>query len=425
MTTIRVILAIAAHKHWQVFQMDVNNVFLHGELYEEVYMKMPEGIPNPSNKVCKLAKSLYGLKQAFRQWFAKLAQFLKHQGYLQTKNDYSLFLKSTGPHFTIVAVYVDDILVTGSNPNETAVLKNHLHSTFGIKDLGQLHYFLGFEVTYLPEGISLSQRKFTQDLLLEIGFATAKGVATPLPLHCKLTPNEGELLQDPSYYKTIIGKLNFLTHSQPDLSFAVQILSHFMQTPRLAHLQALEHTLRYLKGTSGQGILLNASGPMRLQAFCDSDQASCPFSRRSVIGYMVLLGSSSINWKSKKQPTVSKSSAEAEYKAMSHAAAEVTWLVRLLFELGLSQLQPVTFHCDNQSALQIAKNPVFHERTKHIELDCHFTRDKVLEGLLQLAYIPTSLQLADVLTKILPSHQHKELLSKLGLVEGISSPSSA
>ena len=194
-----------------------------------------------------------------------------------------------------MAVYVDDILVTGSNPDDITILKHHLHSTFGIKDLCQLHYFLGFEVTHLPEGISLSQRKFTQDLLLETGFATAKGVATLLPLHCKLTPNEGELLQDPSYYKTIIGKLNFLTHSRPDLSFAVQTLSQFMQTPRLPHLQALEHTLRYLKGTSRQGILLNASGPMRLQAFCDSDWASCPFSRRSVTGYMILLGSSPVS----------------------------------------------------------------------------------------------------------------------------------
>lgn len=309
-------------------------------------------------------------------------------------------------------------MVTGSNIDEVTVLKKHLHASFGIKDLGHLHYFLGFEVTYLAEGISLSQRKFTQDLLLDTGFLTSKSVATPLPLHCKLSPEEGELLQDPSYYRTIIGKLNFLTHSRPDLSYTVQTLSQFMQSPRTSHLQALEHTLRYLKGTSGQGILLQADGPLLLKAFSDSDWASCPFSRRSVTGYMILLGTSPISWKSKKQPTVSKSSVEAEYRAMSQAAAEITWLVRLLSELGLPHLHPVTLHCDNQSALQIAKNPVFHERTKHIEVDCHFTRDKVLEGLLELAYIPTHLQLADVLTKILPSPHHRELLSKLGMTTG-------
>jgi len=275
-----------------------------------------------------------------------------------------------------VVVYVDDILITGSNINDIATLKQHLHSTFGIKDLGYLHYFLGFEITHLPDGISLSQRKFAHDLLLHTGFLNSKHAATPLPLHCKLTMEEGDLLQDPSYYRTIIGKLNFLTNTRPDISYAVQTLSQFMQSPRTSHMIALEHTLRYLQGTAGQGILLRADGPLLLKAFSDSDWASCPNSRRSVTGYIVLMGSSPISWKSKKQPTVSKSSAEAEYRAMSQAAVEVTWLVRLLSELGVPQLQPVTLHCDNQSALQIAKNPVFHERTKHIEIDCHFTREK-------------------------------------------------
>ena len=205
---------------------------------------MPEVIPNPYNKVCKLSKSLYGLKQASRQWFAKLVDFLKQQGYLQSKNDYSLFFETSGQHLTVVAVYVDDILVTGTNVDGVIILKQHLHSTFGIKDLGHLHYFLGFEATYLPEGISLSQRKFTQDLMKDTGFASSKHVATPLPLHCNLTIDDGDLLHDPSYYKTIVGKLNFLTHSRPDLSYAVQTLSQFMHSPRTSRLLALEHTLK-------------------------------------------------------------------------------------------------------------------------------------------------------------------------------------
>jgi len=189
-----------------------------------------------------------------------------------------------------------------------------------------------------------------------------------------------------------------------------------MQSPRTSHFLALEHTLRYLTGSSGQGILLQANCSLSLQAFSDSDWASCLFTRRSVTGYLLLLGNSPISWKSKKQSTVSKSSTEAEYRPLSQAAAEVTWLVRLLSELGVPHTQPVTLHCDSQSALQLAKNPVFHERTKHIEVDCHFTRAKVLEGLLQLTYLPSSLQLADILTKILPSPQHRELISKLGMV---------
>jgi len=162
-----------------------------------------------------------------------------------------------------------------------------------------------------------------------------------------------------------------------------------MQQPTSSHMAALDHLLRYISGTAGQGILLRGTDSLQLTAYSDSDWASCPTSRRSVTGFVVLLDKSPISWKSKKQGTIGRSSAEAEYRAMAQAAAEVTWLVNLLQELGVSNLKPVTLHCDNQSALHIARNPVFHERTKHIEIDCHFTRDKVLEGLLQLSYLPT------------------------------------
>jgi len=154
-------MALAAARKWSLYQLDVNNAFLHGDLHEKVYMKMPQGIPNPQNKVYKLQKSLYGLKQASRQWHSKLADYLKQQGYTQSKNDYSLFLKQTPHHLTIVAVYVDDILLTGSSHAEIQTLKHNLHATFEIKDLGLLNYFLGFEVSHLPDGTTLSLRKFT------------------------------------------------------------------------------------------------------------------------------------------------------------------------------------------------------------------------------------------------------------------------
>jgi len=154
---------------------------------------------------------------------------------------------------------------------------------------------------------------------------------------------------------------------------------------------------------------------LQLTAYSDSDWASCPMSRRSVTGYVVLLNNSPISWKSKKQSTVARSFAEAEYRAMAQAAAEVTWLASLLKDLGVSHIKPVTLNCNSQSALHIARNPIFHKRTKHIEVDCHFTRDKVIEGLLQLSYLPTQHQLADVLTKILPYQQHWNLLHKLGM----------
>ena len=378
-------------------------------------MRVPQGLDNPNNYVCKLNKSLYGLKQASRQWYAKLNSELQNMGYKQSKNDYSLFIKKTTDDITIAVVYVDDIIVTGSNESEIIWFKDHLHSVFSIKDLGVLSYFLGMEISRLENGIVMTQKKFTKELLLDCNMDVTKAAKTPLPSNIKLMIDEGELYTDPEHYRKIVGKLNFLSHTRPDLSFSVQTLSQFMHQPRMHHVQALNHVLRYVSHTMGQGIILNATYNLILTTYSDSDWASCPNTRRSVTGYILLLGESPVSWKSKKQSTISKSSSEAEYRAMASASSETTWLVSLLTELGVTNLKPVTLYCDNQSAIHIGNNPVFHERTKHIEIDCHFTREKVLEGLIQLTYTPSTEQLADIMTKALGSLQHDKLKSKLGM----------
>lgn len=378
-------------------------------------MHVPPGIPNPAGKVCMLKKYLYGLKQASRQWFEKLSSVLVGLGYQQSRNDYSLFVNKSSSNLTIVAVYVDDILVRGSDPDEIAILKRHLNSLFGIKDLGLLHYFLGLEVCNLPEGIFLSQNPFSSELIDLVPLPGSHVPVTPLPINLKLHVDSGEPLTDCSLFRTLVGKFHFLTHTRPDISFAVQTLSQFLSAPTSEHWQALLHLLRYVKGTIGYGLYLRPSSDLQIHAFCDSDWAACTSSRRSITGFAVLLGRSPISWRSKKQSTVSRSSSEAEYRAMAQTASEISWLVRLLGDLGISDLQPLSLHCDNQSAIHIAKKPVFHERTKHIEIDCHFTRDKVMEGLITLCFTPSREQIADVLTKILPSSQFKPLLSKLGM----------
>lgn len=222
-------LAIAASQKCIVYQLDVNNAFLHGNLNEEVYMRMPEGVENRKGKVCLLKKSLYGLKQASRQWHNKLLEELKSLGYVQSKNDYSLFTKRTSHFIVIVTVYVDDILITGSNQTEIKMLKAHLHNKFTIKDFGQMHYFLGMEVSHNPEGMVLTQHKFTRDLFKTSGVSDFKKAVIPMSLNHKLSSTDGELLEDPSTYRSIIGKLNFLTNTRPDLSYTVQTLSQFMQ----------------------------------------------------------------------------------------------------------------------------------------------------------------------------------------------------
>ncbi|XP_017221183.1 uncharacterized mitochondrial protein AtMg00810-like [Daucus carota subsp. sativus] len=327
-------------------------------------------------------------------WNAKLVAELLSQGFIQSKNDYSLFVRNKDGKICIAAVYMDDVF---------------------IKDLGTVHYFLGIEIDYTNNGFILSQRKFARELLKAADCDVSKSVVTPLPVHLKLSKSDGDLIDNPEKYRSLVGKLNYLTNTRPDLAYVVQTLSQFMNEPKTTHWSSLEHTLKYVNSTLHQGFLLNSSDNLKLQAFSDADWASCPDSRRSITGYILLFGNSPVTWKSKKQPTVSKSSSEAEYRAMAAAASEVTWAVRLLEDLGVTELKPVTLHCDNQSALYIAKNLVFHERTKHIELDCHFTRDKVLEALLQLTYLPTKSQLADVFTKVSPSVQFNSLLTKLGV----------
>ncbi|XP_019225596.1 PREDICTED: uncharacterized protein LOC109207169 [Nicotiana attenuata] len=227
------------------------------------------------------------------------------------------------------------------------------------------------------------------------------GLSSPLDPSEKLRAKEGAVLPDPTYYRKLVGKLNFLTNTRLDIAFSVQHLSQFMQDPREPYLKAAFHLLRYLKSDPTLGIFLSNDHDCTLKGYCDSDWAACPDSRRLVTGYIVLLGSSPICWKSKKQETVSLSSAEAEYRSLRKIIGELTWLCRLFDELTFPYPKPVSVFYDSQSALHIARNPVFHERTKHIEVDCHFMRDKLQEKLISLHHIGTGAQLADVLTKAL------------------------
>jgi len=324
LATIRVLMTIAVKKGWILHQLDVNNAFLHGDLHEEIYMQLPPGVhSNIPRAVCKLQKSLYGLKQASRQWYEKLSMVLLQRGYTHSHNDYSLFYKKEDDSVVFLAVYVDDILVTGNNEAEINSLKSFLDDTFKIKDLGEVHYFLGIEVLHTDHGLLLTQRKFTTELLQEFGCNTARSVVCPLDYNTKLHSDEGEALNNPTQYRRLIGKLNFLTNTRPDIAFAVQHLSQFLQLPRQPHMKAALHVLQYLKTEPALGILLSNSPSFDLLAYCDADWASCPHTRKSVSGFLVFLGNTLISWKSKKQVTVSLSSAEAEYRSLRRLTAEL------------------------------------------------------------------------------------------------------
>ncbi|CAM8916639.1 unnamed protein product [Rhodiola kirilowii] len=425
MTTVRCVLAVAAVRKWPLYQLDVNNAFLHGHLDEDVYMKLPPGFYPQAKRdgmVCKLQRSLYGLKQASRQWFSRFSDALIEYGFVQSANDSSLFTLAQQTEFIILLVYVDDVVLTGTSSQLITHVKEFIHDKFQIKDLGYLKYFLGLEVARSRDGIFLNQRKYALDILEDANFSDCKPVRTPMESKHGLGTSSGPALSDPSVYRRLVGRLIYLTITRPDLAFPVHLLSQYMQAPTEDHMRAAHRVLRYIKSAPAQGLLFSSNSSFDLAGYCDADWASCPITRRSVSGYCMMLGSSVLSWKTKKQAVVARSSAESEYRALAGACGEVLWLVRLLGDLRVHLSPPVPVYCDNQAAIHIARNPVFHERTKHVEIDCHFVRHHVNSGFLNPIFLGTLDQPADLFTKPLSSDRLHYLSSKLGVSNFLHNP---
>ncbi|XP_043717840.1 uncharacterized mitochondrial protein AtMg00810-like [Telopea speciosissima] len=394
--------------------MDVNNAFLYSDLDEEVYMLPPPGYRRKGETlVCRLHKSLYDLKQASRQWFSKFSESLCAYGFVHSTTDHSLFILRRDGETIFVLLYVDGIVITGSSSSLITKVQDMLRQNFKIKDLGTLKYFLGIEVARSKKGLFLCQHKYVLDILQDSGYTGVRPTNTPMELNLKLTNDNGDLLDDPSAYRRLVGRLIYLTVTRPDIVQAVNILSQFMHQPKKPHLNAANRLLRYLKTTPGQGIYFQAESDLQVRAYCDSDWVSCPMTRRSTTGYCIFLGPILVSWKTKKQHTISRSSAEAEYRAMANTTCELTWLASLLRDIGLQHSLPIPLHCDNQAALHIFANPVFHERIKHIEIDCDLVRKKLQASLIQPTKIDTGQQIANIFTKTLGQDQFRFLASKL------------
>lgn len=400
-TTVRVLLALAASKDWKLWQMDVKNAFLHGELDREIYMNQPKGFEDTANPnhVCRLRKALYGLKQAPRAWYGKIAEFLTQSGYSVAHADSSLFIKARAGKLAIVLVYVDDLIITGDDEGEVHQTRENLSVRFQMKELGELKHFLGLEVERTKEGLFLCQQKYTRDVLQKFGMMECKPVSTPIEPNAKICAHEGKELEDGTMYRQLVGSLIYLTLTRPDISYAVGVMSRYMQSPKKCHLDSARRILRYVKGTIDYGLLYKRGENCNLVGYCDADYAGDHDTRRSTTGYVFKLGSGTISWCSKRQPTVSLSTTEAEYRAAATAAQESTWLILLMKDLHQKVDYAVPLHCDNQSAVRLAENPVFHARTKHVEVHYHFLREKVLKEEIEMRQIKTDDQVADLFTK--------------------------
>jgi hypothetical protein len=413
--TIRTVLAIIASHGWSAHQLDVSNAFLHGNIEEQVFCQQPTGFADAAkpDAVCLLSRSLYGLRQAPRAWFNRFVTFILTLGFVQSKADPSLFVLRQGQATAYLLLYVDDIILSASTTTLHQAITSRLKSEFAIKDLGDLHFFLGVDVQRRKDGFHLSQAAYARDVLDRAGMSNCKPVSTPADTKAKTSSIDGPLFPDGSWYRSMAGALQYLTLTRPDMAYAIQQVSLHMHQPRECHAAMLKRILRYLKGTVDFGLHLHAATTPTMTAYTDADWAGCPDTRRSTSGFCIYIGDALVSWSSKRQNTVSRSSAEAEYRGVANAVAECSWLRHLLYELRHDIKQATIVYCDNVSAVYMCKNPVHHKRTKHIELDIHFVRERVAVGAVRVLHVPSDKQFADIFTKGLPSALHDDFRSSL------------
>ncbi|XP_068323099.1 uncharacterized mitochondrial protein AtMg00810-like [Pyrus communis] len=342
-----------------------------------------------------------------RAWNDRFTSFLPSLGFQVSQADPSLFIQQSSKGTVLLLLYVDDVILTGSSSTLINQVITALTAEFEMKDLGLLHYFLGLQISYTSEGLFVSQTKYINELVDKVDLQDSKPCATPcLPYH-RLLKDDGKPYHSPAQYRSIVGALQYLTFTRPDIAFSVNQACQFMHNPMISHVIAVKRILRYLKGTSTYGIHFKP-GPLHLQSYSDADWAGDPNDRRSTSGFVVFIGSNPISWASKKQHTVSRSSTEAEYRALAITAAELAWIRQLLCDMHIPLHSSPMIYCDNILAIALSTNPVFHAKSKHIEIDYHFVRERVTRGDLQVHHVSSTDQSADILTKGLsaPLFQH-------------------
>ncbi|KAL0451442.1 UNVERIFIED_CONTAM: Retrovirus-related Pol polyprotein from transposon RE1 [Sesamum latifolium] len=381
-------------------------------------MEQPQGFVSKEypDHVCRLKKALYGLKQAPRAWFGKIAQYLNFCGFKSSSADPSLFIKKTPTVCTLLLLYVDDMIITGDDSVEINNLKDALSVRFEMKSLGEASCFLGLEIEKCSSYF-VSQKGYAASLLTRFHMEDSKAKTTPMEPNIKLARNEGKSLKDATPFRQIVGSLFYLTITRPDIAFSVGVIYQFMDQPCEIHLIAAKRILRYIKNTLSYGLMHEKSKFFSLSGFVDADWAGDVNDRRSTMGFCFTIGFAVILWCSKKQTTVALSSCEAEYVVSTMATQECLWLRRLIREMMTNLNHPIQIFCDNESAIKLAGNPVFHARSKHIETHYHFVREKVLSQDIELQEIRTNKQVADIFTKALARAKFEEFREALGVID--------
>ncbi|GJT21189.1 retrovirus-related pol polyprotein from transposon TNT 1-94 [Tanacetum coccineum] len=413
---VRIFVAHAAHKSFPIYQMDVKTAFLNGPLKEEVYVAQPEGFVDPDHpeKVYLLRKALYGLKQAPRAWYDELSNFLMSKGFTKGTIDPTLFKIKYGEDILLVQIYVDDIIFGSTNPKYSKRFEKLMHSRFEMSLMGEMKFFLGLQIHQSPKGIFINQAKYALEILKKHNMDNCHSIGTPLATKPKLDVDLSGEPVDQSDYRSKIGSLMYLTSSRPDLVQAVCYCARYQARPTQKHLKEVKRIFKYLKGTINMGLWYPKDSGFELTAFSDADHARCLDTQKSTSGGIQFLGDKLVSWMSKKQNCTAMSSAEAEYVALSASCAQVMWMRTQLQDYGFNY-NKIPLYCDSQSAIAISCNPVQHSRTKHIHTRYHFIKEQVENGIIELYFVRTEYQLADMFTKALPEDRFKYLVRRIGM----------
>ncbi|GJZ08054.1 putative ribonuclease H-like domain-containing protein [Tanacetum coccineum] len=368
--------------------MDVKSAFLYGKIEEEVYVCQPPGFEDPNfpDRVYKVEKALYGLHQAPRAWYETLSTYLLDNRFQRGKIDKTLFIRRDKGDILLVQVYVDDIIFGSTKKSLCTEFEKMMHKKFQMSSMGELTFFLGLQVKQKEDGIFISQDKYVTEILKKFSFTDVKTTSTPMETQKPLLKDEDGEEVDVHLYRSMIGSLMYLTSLRPDIMFAVCACARYQVNPKVSHLHAVKRIFRYLKGQPKLGLWYPKDSPFDLVAYTDSDYAGASLDRKSTTGGCQFLGCRLISWQCKKQTVVANSTTEAEYVAASSCCGQVLWIQNQLLDYGYNFLHTKIF-IDNNSTICIIKNPVFHSKTKHIEIRHHFIRDCSEKKLIQMVKI--------------------------------------
>ena len=381
-----------------------------------MYVNQPDGFVDPHHpdKVYRLKKALYGLKQAPRAWYDELSNFLVSKGFSKGSIDPTLFINKKGDDILLVQVYVDDIIFGSTNLKLSKKFEKLMHSKFEMSMMGELKFFLGIQIHQSPRGIFLNQAKYAQEILKKHGMTSCDSVGTPMATK-PLDADPSGTPVDQTKYRSMVGALMYLTATRPDLMHATCYCARYQARPTEKHLKEVKRIFRYLSHTINMGLWYPKDTGFELTAFSYSDHAGCLDTRKSTSGGIQFLGGDKlVSWSSKKQDCTSMFFAEAEYVSLTACCAQVLWLRTQLTYYGFN-FDRIPVYYDSQAAIAISYNPVQHSRTKHIDVRYHFVKDQVEKGIVELFFVGTEYQLADLFTKALPEDRFNYLVRRLGM----------